>query len=255
MIEQKALAYVNMWGVLGSLEKLCMLDETAKACLKKLKKPVSLCFAVKNGPVNTFHFSVDACTVREGDEGCTQKMSFSSPEAFNRLISDNKPGIPTKNPISTLTFLTGTFTELTNRLSTVLRATPEELERDPQLLEENTLMTLYVLAGTIAALANTDSISRISADGTVDGDISLGIHDKAYVTLTVKDHCYSVVREKCANPRAVMEFADIALAHGLFAGTVSTINEMCNGNLYLSGMMSMIDNVNRILDRAAVYLA
>jgi hypothetical protein len=51
-----------------------------------------------------------------------------------------------------------------------------------------------------------------------------------------------------------MEFADLDLAAGLFAGNVSTINEMCKGTIRLSGMISMLDNVNRILDRVSVYL-
>ena len=48
--------------------------------------------------------------------------------------------------------------------------------------------------------------------------------------------------------------ADIDLANGLFNGKVSTINEMCKGNIRLAGVLSMVDNVNRILDRVAVYL-
>lgn len=52
-----------------------------------------------------------------------------------------------------------------------------------------------------------------------------------------------------------MEFADIDLAHGLFTGTASTLDEMCRGTIYLSGMISMADNVNRILDRVSLYLA
>ena len=52
-----------------------------------------------------------------------------------------------------------------------------------------------------------------------------------------------------------MEFDSIALAHGLFNGEVSTINEMCQGHIHLAGMLSMVDNVNRILDRVSLYLA
>lgn len=41
MIETKAMAYVNMYGVLGTLENLCQLDDEARAILAGLKKPVS----------------------------------------------------------------------------------------------------------------------------------------------------------------------------------------------------------------------
>ena len=92
MKEPKAMAYVNMYGVLGTLENLCSLDEASKKILSGLKKPVSLCFQVKDGPCCTFHFTQEGCRMTEGDGGCTCKMNFSSPEKFNALIDENKPG-------------------------------------------------------------------------------------------------------------------------------------------------------------------
>ncbi len=60
--------------------------------------------------------------------------------------------------------------------------------------------------------------------------------------------------EKPETPRAIMEFKTIDLAYGLFTGTASTMAELCAGNIYMAGMISMVDNINRILDRVAVYL-
>ena len=67
MIESKAMAYVNMFGVLGALENLCVMDKPAKKILAGLKKPVSLCFSVKGGPCATFHFTASGCRMAEGD--------------------------------------------------------------------------------------------------------------------------------------------------------------------------------------------
>lgn len=253
MTENKAMAYVNMYGVLGALENLCEMDAPSREILSKLKHPVSLCFSVKDGPCCTFHFTKDGCTMTEGEEGCTSKMYFGSPAAFNALIDSSKPGIPVKNPVQVLTFLLGPFTALTNRLTELLRPSQEAME-DRAFFEESTILTLYTIAGAISALANHDSISRISADYTVDGDISLGIRDRAYVTIRVKDHRFTTIKTICEKPRAIMEFASLDLAAGLFSGKVSTINEMCKGTIYLRGMISMLDNVNRILDRVSVYL-
>ena len=88
MKESTAMAYVNMYGVLGTLENLCAMDAKAQSILAGLKHPVSLCLSVKNGPCCTFHFTKDGCRMTEGEEGCTCKMSFSSPEAFNNLIDN-----------------------------------------------------------------------------------------------------------------------------------------------------------------------
>lgn len=254
MIEQKALAYVNMYGVLGSLENLCEIDEVARGICAELKKPTSLCFCVKGGPCCTFHFSKDGCKMSEGDEGCNAKMKFLSPEAFNNLINNAKPGHPAKGVVKTLAFLLGPFTKLTDRLNEVLRPSKEAM-KDPVFFEENTLMTLYVIAGAVPALANNDSISRISASNTVDGEIQMAIPGKAVVTFRVKDHVFTSIKGPSDSPRATMEFADIELANGLFNGTVATLNEMCKGTIKVAGMISMLDNVNRILDRVSVYLS
>lgn len=253
MIESKAMAYVNMYGVLGTLENLCAVDDTAKQILSELKKPVSICFSVKNGPCCTFHFTKEGCRMTKGDSGCSCKMSFSTPEAFNALIDNSKPGIPVKKPVQVLTFLLGPFTKLTDRLTALLRPSEEALQ-DRAFFEESTILTLYTIAGAVSALANNDSISQISAEYTVDGEISLGIKDTVAVTLIVKDHRFTTVKAPSTNPRAIMEFATLDLAAGLFAGKVSTINEMCKGTIRVRGMISMLDNVNRILDRVSVYL-
>lgn len=255
MVEEKAMAYVNMYGVLGSLENLCAIDKDAKAILAKLDKPAALCFDVIGGPCCTFTFSKDGCVMTEGKKGSNMIMTFAAPKLFNALINKSIPGVPVKAPVKTLKFLMGPFTELTDILNDVLRAPEEKMASDRALFEENTIMTMYVIAGAVSALANYDSISRISASNTVDGDVMMSIPDTADITIRVKDHKFSAIKHAVDNPRAKMEFADIDLAHGLFAGTVSTINEMCRGRIVLAGMISMIDNINRILDRVSVYLA
>ena len=254
MKEPKAMAYVNMYGVLGALENLCSLDDPAREILRGLKKPVSLCFQVKDGPCFTFHFTQEGCRMTEGDGGCTCKMNFSSPEKFNALIDENKPGLPGKNPVQLLPFLLGPFTQLTNRLTELLRPSEEALQ-DRAFFEKSTVLTMYTIAGAISALANTDSISQISASYTVDGEISLGIRDVAQVTISVQDHRFTTIKAPAEHPRAIMEFATIDLAYGLFTGQVSTINEMCKGTIHLRGMLSMVDNINRILNRVSAYLS
>lgn len=251
--EHKAMAYVNMYGVLASLENLCELDSEAAGICKSLKKPVAICFDVSNGPCCTFHFSKNGCMMSEGSYGCTCKMNFSSPEKFNDLIDNSKPGLPVKNAPQVLSFLLGPFTKLTGRLEKVLRPDENDL-KNREFFEKSTIMTFYTIAGAISALANHDSVSQNSARYTVDGDVKMGITEKCYATIRVRHSTFETIKEEPDNPRAVMEFKTIDLANGLFNGTVSAIAEVCAGNIYMAGMISMIDNINRILDRVAVYL-
>jgi len=254
MKDARAMAFVNAYGVLGTLENLCELDEEAKNICRSLKKPVAICFDVANGPCVTFHFDEKGCRMTEGDAGCTCKMKFSSPEKFNDLIDNGKPGMPNKNPVQVLSFLMGPFTKLADILTKYLRPAEEDM-KDRAFFEKSTVLTMYTIGGAICALGNEDTISRLSASYIIDGDIELGITDAAYLTIRSKDHRLRLIKVKPDSPRAIMEFKTIDLANGLFNGTASTIAELCAGNIYMAGMINMLDNVNRILDRVAVYLA
>jgi hypothetical protein len=52
-----------------------------------------------------------------------------------------------------------------------------------------------------------------------------------------------------------MQFEGIRNARGLFDGAASSFTLICDGKLRMQGMISQLDNVNRILDRVALYLA
>lgn len=252
--DAKALAYVNAYGVLATLENLCELDADAKAICQGLKKPVSLCFEVVNGPCVTYNFSKDGCKLTEGDYGCTAKMKFASPEKFNDLIDNAKPGVPVKGVVTVLSFLLGPFTKLTDILVKYLRPSDEDLKNE-EFFKKSTILTLYTIGGAICALANNDKICKISAGNTCDGDIQMGVKDEVAITVRVRNNEFSLIKEKPDTPRAVMEFKTLEVASKLFRGEASGMGEVCAGNIRMAGMINMIDNVNKILDRVAVYLA
>lgn len=254
MTDAKALAYVNAYGVLATLENLCQIDDEAKAICQGMKKPVSLCFDVTDGPCVTYNFSKDGCKMTEGDYGCTCKMNFASPEKFNALIDNAKPGMPTKGIVQVLSFLLGDFTKLTDILTKYLRPSEEDLKNE-DFFNKSTILTFYTIAGAICALGNNDKISKVTAGNIIDGDIQMGITDVVYVTIRSRDHKLQLIKEKPDTPRAIMEFNTIDLAFRLFNGTASAMGELCAGNIHMRGMINMIDNVNKILDRVAVYLA
>ena len=141
MKEAKSMAFVNAYGVLATLENLCDMVDEAKAVCRGLKKPVSLCFDVTDGPCVTYHFTQDGCKMTEGDYGCTCKMKFASPEKFNALIDDSKPGIPAKNIAQVLSFLMGPFTKLTNILTKYLMPSEEDL-KDKDFFRKSTILTM-----------------------------------------------------------------------------------------------------------------
>lgn len=254
MTDSRTLAYINMYAVLGTLENLCELDDKAKEIISTLENPVSLAFAVKGGPSATLTFSSKGCRMEDGVKSdCDIKIPVASCEKFNGIIDGKVTPIPTKG-LTKINFLLKTFTALTDRLTEVMRPTPEAL-KDPDFFRLSTLCKFYTVSVALSQIGNQDAIGKFSASNIVDGDIQIGIKDVVYATIRVKDNHLITIKQASDKPRAIMEFCDLQLANALFAGTVNSIDHVGNGNITIRGLISMVDNVNRILDRVALYLA
>lgn len=254
MTDSRTLAYINMYAILGTLENLCELDDKAKEILSTLKKPVSLAFDVKNGPSATLTFSSKGCRMEDGvNANCDIKIPVASCEKFNGIIDGKVTPIPTKG-LTKIGFLLKTFQALTDRLTEVMRPTEEAL-KDPDFFRLSTICTFYTVSVAISQIGNQDEIGKFSASSIVDGDIQLGITDVVYSTIRVKDNHLITIKKASEKPRAIMEFNSLELANALFAGTVNSIDHVGNGNIIIRGLISMVDNANRILDRVALYLA
>ena len=253
MTDAKTMAYINMFAVLGTLENLCELDSKAKEIISGLKKPVNLAFEVKDGPVATFKFSAQGCVLEEGLKNYDIKIPVSSCEKFNRIIDGTVTPVPTIG-LSKINFLLKTFTALTDRLTELMRPT-EEAMKDEEFFVLSTRLTFYTIAVALSQIANHDEIGRHSASYIVDGDISFGIKGCDTATISANNHHLRTVKKAPENPRAIMSFADYKLASDLFNGKVNALEELCKGTVEIHGMASMIDNMNRLLDRVALYLA
>ena len=249
--DSKALAYVNLFAVLGTLENLCELVPEAKSLLKG-KPPVSIGFEVKDGPSATISFVDERCEIREGCGQCAIKLPFSSCEKFNGLINGTVTPIPSKG-FTKISFLTKTFVPLSELLSKYLKPSAGDLQSS-QFSKFNTMLTLYAAAAAISQIGNQDKSGRYSAGLMPDGDIAIDVNDVMGVTIRVKDHHLTTIKQPCKNPRAKMIFSDLAVTGRILHGEVSAMACICDGSIEMHGMLNMIDNVNRILDRVGQYL-
>ena len=161
--------------------------------------------------------------------------------------------IPTKG-LTKVSFLLKTFTALTDRLTEVMRPTPEAL-KDPDFFRLNTLCTFYTVSVAISQIGNQDAIGKFSASFIPDGIIDVSIKDCVGATIRVKDSHMVTIKKKPESFRSQMEFDNIRLARDLFDGKINAIASIGEGLVEMHGLINMIDNVNRILDRVALYLA
>jgi hypothetical protein len=250
--DSKTMAYVNLFAVLGTLENLCELVPEAKEILKG-KAPVSIGFVVKEGPSATLTFADGGCRITEGCGNCTIKIPFSTCEKFNGMINGTVTPVPSKG-FTKITFLTKTFVPLTELLTKYLKPSKEEM-KDDGFREINTKLTLYTAAAAIAQIGNMDKSGRFSAGLMPNGDIAIDVRDVMGVTINVKDHHLTAIKKPCEKPRASMVFSDLEITNKLLNGQVSSMACICNGSIEMHGMLNMIDNLNRILDRVGQYLS
>lgn len=251
MKDARTMAYINLFAVLGALPYLCELDGEAAKLIEG--KTVSVGFAVKDGPSATLFFGGGKCRMAPGVDRCEVKLPFSGCEKFNGLIDGAVTPIPSKG-FTKIGFLTGPFVKLTDRLSTYLKPAPGALE-DPEFFRISTTLMFHVIAEAIAQIGNEDQVGRFSASNIPDGTAKLAIRGGPGAALCVRDHRVLAVHQTPEKFTSYMEFCDMHLARDLFDGRVNAIAAVGVGQVRIGGQISQIDNINRILDRVAVYLA
>ncbi len=252
MTDAKTLAYINMYAVLGAIENLCELDKTASD-LVKTKKPVSIGLEVKGGPSATLTFKNGRCRMEQGTKDCDVLLPFSTPEKFNAMVDGTGSALPSKG-FSKIGFLLKKFIPLTDILSKYLRATEEDL-KDDKFFEISTKLMFYVITVSLSQIGNNDEIGKFSASLIPDGIIDVSIKDCVGATIRVKDSHMVTIKQKPEAFRSQMQFCDIRTARALFDGKINAIAAVGEGLVEMHGQINMIDNVNRILDRVALYLA
>lgn len=247
----RTMAYINLYGVLGALEELCRLDGEAQALIAG--KAFSIGFQVAGGPCAALRFDQGACTLTDGAAGCDIRLAFASPEKFNGMIDGTATPIPTKG-FTRLKLLTKTFVPLTDILTRYLRASEADL-RDPAFFEKSTTLMFYTIAAALSQIGNHDRIGRASASYIPDGTVCLRIQGGPAAAIGVRGHILRTVKRPPEHPAATMEFGSMAIARDLFEGKRNSLACIGVGEVRVEGMMLMLDNLNRILDRVGLYLA
>lgn len=248
--DTRTMAFINLYGVLGGLVALCDVVPEARKILGK--STCSIGFDVKNGPSATLTFVGGRCILKDGVENCAIRLPFSTCEKFNGMVNGTVTPVPTRG-MTKLPFLLGKFKKLTDLLEQYLRPTPEKLE-DEVFLKQSTAVMFRVIASAVAQIANHDKIGQASASYIVDGPIKLEIGGLAKAALIAKDHKLIFSDKMPKTYLSYMQFANVNVARDLFDGKINSVAAVGLGDVKIGGMISQIDNVNRILSRVELYL-
>ena len=99
-------------------------------------------------------------------------------------------------------------------------------------------------------------MGQASASYITDGAIRLAIGDESRCyTLVAKDHKLVLHDGEDQPMTSYMRFENIRVARDLFDGKINAVAAVGEGKVRIGGMISQVDNTNRILDRVALYLA
>ena len=173
------------------------------------------------------------------------------------MIDGTVTPIPTKG-LTKVAFLLKTFMPLTDILTRYLRPSAEDLA-DEAFYRTSTILMFHLITGAVAQIGNEDPIGRASASYIVDGNVQMMITEGEAVVVAAhicaKDHRLTTVPTLTDKPMSIMQFDGVRNARGLFDGEASSFSLIADGKLKMRGMISQLDNVNRILDRVALYLA
>ncbi|MCL2530962.1 MAG: hypothetical protein FWE40_02240 [Oscillospiraceae bacterium] len=255
-MDQKTLAYINMHAIIGALENLCELDPEASAMVAN-EKPLVIAWDVAGGPKATMTFAKGRMRLDTGIlPKHNLKMKVSSCAQFNQVVGGkaNPTPVPKGGGVAALKFMLNDFTKLTGRLEKFLRATEEDLA-DPVISTISTKLMLNVIGVAISQIGDYDPVGKFSAKYITDGDVQISIKGDLGVTIRVKDHFLTTIKQRPETPSAIMEFESLELARALFDGKVNAMSCIGQGQIIMGGKINMLDNVNRILDRVPLYLA
>lgn len=248
-------AFVNFYAAMGTLEKYVELDPAAKEIASR--QDLTIRFKVKDGPDGLIVFEGGKVSVVPNDERKTNILLYcASPEQFNSVVDGKGQPLPLKGLFKTLSFMgkpESPFNKLTNEMTVIMRSQKRSDGSDAK--ELSILLSFYAMCAALAEIGNQDEIGKLSGARIPEGEISVEIKDKAYVTIVKKDGKLACKKEKSQNPRAFMVFNSIDIAGDLITGKVDAMTCLSRGDLVMKGYIPMLDNLNKVLNLVPKYLS
>lgn len=256
-MNQTAMAAVNLKAVLRTLEKLPELDPKSKQLLEHV--PLTLQFKAANVGSVRLKLGNGKIEFFPGGGPADMSLGFPMPNMVNKMFEGKGIPVPLKG-FTKLKYLTGTFTEITDRLSYYLRPTPQLLQ-DPEFARINSLLTLHVAVYAMAEIANHDPKGVQVAKGMCDGTIGLKIANGPALTMVINDHQARIVdgdEPKAAGPHgrhAFMVFSDLDTTGQVLRGELASYPAIGRELIKLGGYVPLLDNMNKILGMVPFYLS
>ena len=248
------LANLHLHAVLPRLEELVKLDDEAQSIARQMKLKVR--FRVRKGPSELVEIS-DGVVRTSSDPQANADLGlfFVNCDQLNNLFMD-KRAIPV--PYKGLTQLRQMprFSKLTEILTRYLKPAEADL-KDPAFKKKHVEMALMTGLAGAAEVAKYDRKMEKVVDRLPWGTVQFSVlpdGPRAFVSVG-KDKTILVSNGTVADPTANLDINGVDMAAGVLAGTLDTFAAVGSEDLRATGLLSLIDELNDLLDRLVFFLA
>ena len=255
MTDSKALACVNFYAAMGTLETYCKLDKEARELAKQ--KNIAIRFKIKGGPDGVLAFKDGDVTARPYKKGDKFDigLSFPSCDDFNKMVAGGKASVlPTKG-LTKIKFVLdkqSPFNVLTDKMAKIMRQTESKNDEELTL---SVLLTFSAMGAAIAEIGNHDPKGMVANKHWADGEVAMIIPGVAEQYILKKNGVLTFHREPAKNPRAKFVFRNIEVTKGVIDGALDAMTCIGTGDIAMSGMCFMLDDLNKCLNLVPEYLA
>ena len=248
------LANLHLHAVLPRLEELVKLDDEARSIARQMKLKVR--FKVRRGPSELVEIS-DGVVRASSDTQASANLGlfFASCDQLNNLFMDKRV---TPVPYKGLTQLRqmGRFSKLSEILTRYLKPAEADL-KDPVFKKKHVEMALMTGLAGAAEVAKYDRKMEKVVDRLPWGTVQFSVlPDGPHAFVSVgRDKTILVGNGTVSDPTANLEINGIDMAAGVLAGTLDTFAAVGREDLRATGLLSLIDELNALLDRVGYFLA
>jgi hypothetical protein len=248
------LANLHLHAVLPRLEELVKLDDEARSIAQQMKLAVR--FKVRRGPSEVVEIAEGAVRA-SSDPGAKADLGllFLSCDQLNNLFMD-KRAIPV--PYKGLTQLPQMrrFSKLSEVLTRYLKPAEADL-KDPGFKKKHVEMALMAGLAGAAEVARYDRKMQKVVDRLPWGTAQFSVlpdGPHAFVSVS-RAKTISVTNGTIADPTATLDIHGVDMAAGVLAGTVDTFAAVGREDIRATGLLSLLDELNALLDRVGTLLA
>ncbi len=252
---QNVLARLHLGAILPLLEDIAAYDPEIREATGDWN--VTLQFQLPGGdPATALEFKQGKLIAhRIGVKGSKVTLTFKDARFLNEVFQGRSKKSPRPNlqGLFHLKKLTG-LDPVLGKLEHYLKPSAELLQ-NPETFDFCARLNLYALAYGIKVVGEHDPEMSPVVSHLPDGVLEIRVTGGPSAHIGVKEGQFFPGRGPAEKPNAVLEISDLNTAWAMLQGTLDLYAAVGSEKIKLRGNLPLLDGINPLLDRLALYLS